>query len=237
MNKYGQTMNADAITTWLKKKIALHVFSCRVGSVLAFAAGLFVLYLTFWAAYVVILIGQDGISAITDLCFNRKFHITHFWRLVFSGFFIVALFLEWLRRRNAERDNSEEVSSPLGSRSLALYSMGGALAMVLANPQASSTLIAEILYAGPRLILGSISMARAAFPADFDVAGCSHVLQLAISKISAVTYEELNTTKSEFEETKLHHDFAQISGVVFLEKGLALTDDLRGELRGIMLQS
>ena len=92
-------MNADSITTWLKKKIALHVFSCRVGSVLALAAGLLVIYLTFWLAYVVIFIGQGGVSAITDLCFNRKFHISHFWRLVLSGLFIAALFFEWFRRR------------------------------------------------------------------------------------------------------------------------------------------
>ena len=83
--------------------------------------------------------------------------------------------------------------------------------------------------------MGAISMARTAFNRDFDVAGCSQVLQLAMSKISAVTYEELNTTKLEFEQTKLHHDLTQISGVVFLEKGIGLTDDLRAELRAVLL--
>jgi hypothetical protein len=215
----------------------MHIFSCRLGSVLALAAGLLVLYLTFWAAYVVIFICQDGVSAITDLCFNYKFHISHFWRLVLSGLFIAVLFFEWFRRCNLEPGDYSGVSSPAGSRAFVFYGgMGGALAMLLANPQASSTLIAEILYTGPRLIMAAVSMAREAFTHNFDVEGCSQVLQLAMSKINAVTYEELNTTKSEFEQTKLHNDLAQISGVVFLEKGVRLTDDLRGELHGLMLQ-
>ncbi len=230
-------MNADAIATWLKKKITWHRYSCWAGSVLALAAGFLALFLTFWFTYVVVFIGQEGVSAITDLCFNRKFHISHFWRMIISGLFVAALFFEWFRRRNAEPGNYEGVNSPPMSRAFVFYTgMGGALAMLLANPQASSTLIVEILCTGPRLILGSISMTRAALARDFDVEGCVQVLQLAMSKISAVTYEELNTTKSEFEQTKLYSDLAQISGVVFLEKGVRLTDDLRGELRGLMLQ-
>jgi hypothetical protein len=80
-------------------------------------------------------------------------------------------------------------------------------------------------------------MARSGLARNFDVAGCSQVLELLMSKGSAVTYEELGTIKSQFEQTKLHIDLAQISGVVFLEKGLGLTDDLRGELRGLVLQN
>jgi hypothetical protein len=228
----------EIIHNWLKRKIAQHTFSCWAGSVLALAAGLVALFLTFWFTYVVIFIAQDGISAITDLCFNTKFHINHFWRLILSGLFVAGLFYEWYRRRNAEPADYKGVNSPPGARGLVLWGgMGGALGMLLANPQASSSMIVEILCTGPRLVIGAVSMAQAALDRDFDLNGCTHVLQLLMSNASAVTYEELSMTKSEFELTKLHNNLAQISGVVFLERGLGLTEDLRGELRSLMLQN
>src|SRR5215469_5675529 len=111
----------EMIQNWLKKKIAQHTFSCWAGSVLALVAGVLALFLTFWFTYVVIFIAQDGISAITDLCFNHKFHINHFWRMILSGLFIAGLFYEWFRRRNAEPADYKGVNSPPGARGLVLW--------------------------------------------------------------------------------------------------------------------
>jgi hypothetical protein len=227
----------EAIQNWLKKKIALHILGCWLGSVLALLAGVLILFLTFWLADVVLFVGQWGVSAFMELCFNRGFHISHFWRLIISGIFLAALFAEWFRRRNMEFGNYGKVRSFPGAQALVLYDgVAGALAMLLANPQASSTMITEILYTGPRLIMGAISLAHKARSPHFDTEGCSQILQQLASKERAVTYEELNTTKSEFEKTKLHDNLAQIRGIVFLEKGLGLTDDLREELSGLMFQ-
>jgi hypothetical protein len=50
------------------------------------------------------------------------------------------------------------------------------------------------------------------------------------SRESAVTYEEFRTVQPEVDWEMLKNSLARVPGVVFLEKGLSLTDDLRKEL-------
>jgi hypothetical protein len=232
VEKNGLMHMTDAIEDLLKKKMTLHRVGCWVGSVLAFLVGALVLFLTFWFAYLVLFLGQWGISAFTDLCFNRKFHISHAWRLILCGLFLAVLFIEWLRRRHTELGNYGRINSPPGAQALVFHDGAlGAFAALLANPQTSATIIAEILYTGPRLIIGAGSLMREANRSrHFDLPGCAQILQCMLAKPGALTYEELNTTKSDFEQTKLQTNLAQIPGIVFLEKGLGLTEELRREL-------
>ena len=87
-------MTPEVIRRWLERKIAWHIVGCWAGALLALLAGMLVLYLTFWLAYVVLLIGEDGVSAVTGLFFNHEYHLGHAWRMVISGLFLAALFVE-----------------------------------------------------------------------------------------------------------------------------------------------
>jgi len=225
-------MTSEAIQHWLKKKFSMHIFGCWVGAVLALVVDSFVLFLTFWLAYFIVLMGEWGVSAVTELTFNHGFHLDHTWRLLISGGFLVALFVEWIRRSPWELDNYGTVNTPLGAQSLVMYDGAlGAFAMLLANPQVSASIITEILYIGPRLVLGAGSLAREAYRSwSFNLLECAQILQLLLSRENAVTYEEFKVIQRDTDWIKLKNNLARLSGVVFLEKGLSMTDDLRQEL-------
>jgi hypothetical protein len=225
-------MTSEAIQHWLEKRLSLHILGCWVGAVLALLAGVFVLFLIFWLAYFAVFMGEWGISAAMELTFNYKFHLGHTWRLGISGLFLVALFVEWIRRSPWELGNYGRVNSPLGAQALVMYDGAfGAFAMLLANPQASASMIAEILYTGPRLVLGARSLACEAYHSrSFSSAECARILQLLVSRENAVTYEEFGVMQQDTDWIKLKSNLARFSGVIFLEKGLSLTDDLRQEL-------
>jgi hypothetical protein len=225
-------MTPEAIQHWLKKKMALHITGCWVGAALGLVAGLFVLFLTFWLAYVAVFLVEYSVSALRQLISNRPFHLSHAWRMAICGLFLVAQFVEWIRRSPWDLGDYGDVDAPAGSKVLMIPSgVMGAFGMLLANPQASATLITEIIYTGPRLVLGARSLAVEACRARvFNLELGAWVLQLLASRGTAVTFEEFADIWPDADLVKLKNDLARIPGVVFLEKGLSLTEDLRREL-------
>ncbi len=226
-------MTPELIQRWLQRKIAWHIAGCWLGAALALVAGVFVLFLTFIMAYIVLLIGEDGVSAVTGLFFNHEYHLSHTWRVVICWLFLIALCLEWIRRSRWTSDSYEKSDALPGTR--ALVPFFGASSLLLVNPQASATFITQILYIGPRLVLGAKSLAREAYQSqNFKAEECARVLRSLVSAERAMTYEELNTFQPDTEWAVLKDSLARIPGVVFLEKGLSLTDELRKELCGLV---
>jgi hypothetical protein len=225
-------MTLEAIQHWLRKKIALHITGCWVGAVLGLMAGLVVLFLTFWLAYVAVFLVEYSVSALRQLIFNRPFHLSHAWRMAICGLFLVALFVEWIRRSPWELGNYGKVNAPPGSQALVIQGgVIGACGMLLANPQASATMIAEIIYTGPRLVLGARSLVCEAYRArGLNLEQCAEVLHLLASRGTAVAWEEFAAIWPDIDQINLKNGLARIPGVVFLEKGLSLTDDFRREL-------
>lgn len=228
-------MSPDALQSWLKRKLALAAAGRWVGAVLVLLAGVVVLFLTFWLAYAVVFVGLWAVSAASELIWSRRLHLAHEWRLVVSGLFLVVLFAEWLRRSPWSLGHYGSVrTTPLGN---ALVYRGGGLAsfaVLLANPQASSTMVAELLYTGPRLVLGAWHLAREACRLRaVDPAVGAWVLACLASRNEAVTREEFLDAWPGLDWQALLADVAPVEGVVFLTKGLTLTPELRAELRNL----
>lgn len=224
-------MESLTYQNWLKKRAGRHILACSIGSVLSLLAGLVVLFLTFWFAYFVVYLGEGGVSAVTELCFNHRFHLGHAWRLVICGFFIVALFVEWIRRSPWDLGNYGKVVSPPGAKALARRDGTVALGLLLANPQASASIIAEILYTGPRLVLGAGSLVRSGLQTrNLDTPACAQILELLAASEKPVTYEELQSAQPEVEWIRTGASMTWIPGIIILEKGLSTTNDLREEL-------
>jgi hypothetical protein len=222
-------MTLEVITKWLSRKMARHIAGYWVGAVLALLAGIFVLFLIFIAAYIVLCLGEDGVSAVTGLFFNRSLHLSHAWRVVICWLFLTALCVEWIRRSPWGVSEYEKTDASPGAR--AFVPFFGASSLLLSNPQASATLITEILYIGPRLVLGAKSLAIEAYRSrNLKIQECSRVLQLLSSAQRTMTYEELSTVCPGADWPMLKNSLSRIPGIVFLEKGLGLTDDLRKEL-------
>jgi hypothetical protein len=206
--------------------------TCWVGCVLALAGGLAVLFLTFWLTYAILCVGEVGVSAISELVFSRKLHLTHGWRLAVSGVFIVALFAEWLRRSPWSLGDYGPTKGGHLTNALVLRTGAlGGLAVLLANPQASTTMITEFLYTGPRLVLGAGHLAREAVrTARMELYWSAQVLELLSARSHAVTYEEIATAWPDADSQRIRMGLAWIPGIVFLNKGMSLTSDLRAEL-------
>jgi hypothetical protein len=223
-------MNTDAIKSWLKKKKTLGAaFRCLL-AVLAVLVGGTVLFLTFWFTYAVIYIGCMGVTAFSELAFSKPLRLTHEWRLGGSGLFLVALFIQHLRTSPwywGDYPKRDYVSAP----GLQYHAgVAGGLAFMLAYPGASANMIADILMSGPRLVTGAWNLWRESMRlARLDVAGCAELLTFLSSRDAAVPYEELRDAGWENWFGQLHC----IEGVVFLEKGLGLSEELRKTLNRI----
>ena len=215
-------MNPEILNSWLKKKKTWGVTSNCLFGVLAFIAGLVVLFLTFWFTYAAIYFIGDGFSSLCKTALNKQIHVSHTTRLICSGLFILLLFIQHFRTspfhwgEYPKREYcSAFVSHRLGPMALLLY------------PGASANMIADILLSGPRLVTGAWTLVSQALRLRrMDEAGCAQLLVFLASKPGAVPYEDLRSAG--WEDWFPH--LRCIEGVLFLERGLSLSSDLRKEL-------
>ncbi len=216
-------MNQEAVKVWLKAKKSSGATARCLLAFGALLAGAAVLFLTFWFVYAVIWFCFPGVSAISQLAFSKKLKLAHEWRLILSGVFIVLLFIQHFRTSQWHWGEYEEVDP---YRAWALGRAFGPFGALLSAPGASANIIADILLSGPRLITGSWNLWRESrrFGA-MDEDCCSQLLVILASRHSAVPFEELR-------EAGWEEWFGQmrcIDGVIFLEKGISLSPELRRE--------
>lgn len=223
-------MEIEAIERWLKRKKHRLVISSYLLAVAALLGGVVVLFLTFWLTYAIIWIGWAGISAATELIFSRPLQLRHEWRLGLSGVFIVLLFIQHARTDPwhwGDYPRRNYVSAP-GLQ----YQAGvmGGLAFMLAYPGAAANMVADILLSGPRLVVGAWRLVKKSGRVKhLDENGCSQLLAFLERRPGAVTYEELREAGWDEWLGQLR----EIEGVIFLDKGLSLSAELRQELCGL----
>jgi len=131
-------------------------------SALALVAGMVVLFLTFWFTYAIIWFGMLGISATSELLFNRRLVLNHIWRLILSSVFIGLLFIG-----NARTDREYLADYPRRNyRGIGIGTqagVAGALVSLLTYPGASTRMISDLLFTGPRLVVYACRLAAQAF--------------------------------------------------------------------------
>ena len=225
-------MTHDALKAWLKRKKSSGATARCLLAFAALLAGVLILFLTFWFTYAVIWICVPGISAVSEMAFSKKLKLAHEWRLVLSGGFLLLLFIQHSRTNPLHWGDYEEddyVSAP-GLQAHA--GMMGAFAFLLTYPGASANIIASILLTGPRLTIGSWRLWRESRRfVELDEEGCSQLLAFLSGQHSAVAYDALR-------EAGWGEWFGQlrcIDGVIFLEKGITLSSDLKIELLKLQL--
>jgi hypothetical protein len=217
-------MNSDLIKVWLKRKTSSGATSRILLAMVAFLAGLVVLFLTFWFTYAIIWFGFRGVSAFASLLFSRKLHLGHEWRLAASAGFLVLLFVQHLRTSPWHWGDYPKEDF---DRAFGLNASLGAIPALLSCPGTSANMIADILLSGPRLVTGARTLVQESSRLrQLDVEGCGQLLAFLASRPVPVPYEELRAAGWEAWFSQLR----SIEGVVFLEKGLNLTAELRKEL-------
>lgn len=222
-------MNSDAIKIWLKRKQASGATSRCLLAIVALLAGFVVLFLTFWFTYAIIWFGFRGVAALSSLVFSQKLRLGHEWRLVASAVFLVLLFVQHFRTSPWHWGDYPPEDF---DRAFGLNASLGAIPALLSCPGTSANMIADILLSGPRLVTGARTLLQESRRLrQLDVEGCSQLLAFLTSRPTPVAYEELR----EAGWADWLGQLRNIEGVVFLEKGLNLTAELRKELVQLQL--
>jgi hypothetical protein len=121
--------------------------------------GLTVVAFTFFFCYSVVWVGYNyGISAIGELVFSRKLHLSHHQIVGLSSVFVAFLFLEQALVKRSLTDPAD--AQPLRLRGIWLAGLIGSCCGLLANARVSSAIITDLLLLGPRMTLKSLSMLR-----------------------------------------------------------------------------
>jgi hypothetical protein len=153
MSSHHQNFSVAGRTSNLKTAIGSLLLS-----VLAFTAGLVVLFITFWFTYAIIWFGMLGISAASELLFDQRLALSHVWRLALSSIFIVLLFFG--NARTSRDYLSDYARRDYHGQALgAMAGLSGALACLLAYPGTSAKMISDLLFTGPRLVIFASQLA------------------------------------------------------------------------------
>jgi len=220
-------MDPAAIQEWIKRWKTREQRSNRIFAVLSLLAGILVLFFTFWFTYAIVWFGAWGVSAVSELVWNKKLHLPHEWGLILSGIFVVLLFMQHIRTDPFHWGDYPKRNYVSLSGLQYRFGIGGALGTILFYPGASANMIADILLTGPRLTMGAWKFEKQARQsARLDEENCAKLMTFLAGRPMVVSYEELRDAGWESWLPQLR----SINGVNFLEKGLSLSQDFRAEL-------
>src|SRR6266478_6400772 len=150
-------MVSEPIKIWLRKTRRKEMAVSGCLSALSLLSGVVLLFLTFWLVYAIIWVITSGFSAASELLVSKPVFLSHGWRLTLSGVFIVLLFIG-----NARTSREYLGSYPRDDYPVSPAALGGSLAVVwlLSHSEATSKMICDLLYTGPRLVVGAWNLAR-----------------------------------------------------------------------------
>jgi hypothetical protein len=224
---------AMTLITWLKKWRATQAAGALFFCSLSLVSGAVILFLTFWFAYAIIFVSVEGASAASQLIFNHALMMPHGWRLVCAGVFIVLVIIESARTPNEELTDYPRESYPFGAR-LAWMSGIVSLLMMLKYRRASSQIIRQCLFVGPRLEAASWRYwVRFLRLLRLQSDSCAAALACLAAGEESMTLTELAGKLPVQAGRDLAANLGLIEGVVLVGHEVtrfALTDDFRTEL-------
>lgn len=235
MSATGQT----AMEGWVRQRFAQEASMSVLMGVAAIGLGVVVVFLTFWLAYLAMWLVGEVLSAVTQIVVNKKLPWPHWLRMAGAAGFMVLLFRHhfrtspWARGSYADPDAAppggfNKMGGPIALHGGAVLSLG----QLVRYPTASSRLIIELLETGPRLFTGARALFKqAATMRNLDTTGCAWVLTALSGRTGSVPREELMAAWPDGDWPRLWEQLRLIDGLVFLEKGISLTEDLRNELK------
>ena len=222
------------LNKWIKKKIAIQVAFHAVTAFLSLLTGIVVLLITFFLAYAVIWFGFNlGISALSELLFNRRLHVPHEYILAACFLFLALLFIENAR---ISREYLNSYATEPRCRTGILWAAGilGAIATLLANPSASAKMITDLLFSGPRLITSAVRrFQRVVHLIRMNLSTYSRVLMVLVQRVTRVSSSELADIVPGCDPLIIFSQLQELDGVCFVggePPGVVVADTLREEL-------
>lgn len=226
-------MQVETLERWIRQRLRRDANLCVVLSPVAILGGLLVLFLTFWLAYAVSFMVAKVFAAIPALLFDVRWKLGHTGRLWAAAGFMVVLIVSFLRSdRRFPTSYGDFEGDPI-NLGLALSRHDGtsraSLALML-HPGTSARMIVDLLNIGPRLVWGGFALLReSAGSRSADTVAAARLAWTLVTSPGRVTYEALGSIYDRRELNAAFRALKAIPGVVFLEQGVTLTQELRAE--------
>lgn len=228
-------MASDNVQRWLRRRARRDAAGNVAVVFLALAAGAVVLTVTFFFTYALVWFAfRFAVSSVSEILLNRPVRPSHAMILWICSGILGLLFIG-----NARTSREDLGTRPRQNYTASPSQLGflGPLGVLLAYPGASSRLIADLLFTGPRCVVAAWRASqKAARLLRLDVESCACVLAVLAERDGHLSREELAEQSGARNAGRAFEQLRDIEGVVFLDlglPGLSLTADLRQELRAL----
>jgi DnaJ-domain-containing protein 1 len=234
-----RALNAGELSLqmWLRRRRATAVAQGIFSVVALLAAALAILAAIFFFTYAVVWFAYNyGISAVSELIFGRRQHISHNAILIICWCFLALLFIENAR---VSRDYSARYSTtPTAWSHLWLAGLLGSIVALLVNANDSARMTTDLLLTGPRL-MGAFVRAfhRTLLLIRADLQTWSNALMILASRTSPVSAAELNAALRGHDSSRVLSQLAALGTVLFIRKEpptVALDPDFREQLQRLL---
>ena len=218
-------MNSPLIN-WLHRKRRLEGPACLLGAIGSAVAGLLVSAATAVFVFVGFVIGWAGGAAGWEIVTGRS--VSRFPKIeiaCFTGAFLALLFVRMARSKWWERGDI-----PAGVWSI--YSSRENPASASATAVGMARIVTDILSWGPRIVSSSWrTFGKSLRWRRLNIESCAQVLEILAQSDRAVPRQELaGQLSSAVHWPDVEQQLRDIEGVLFLERGLTLNQELRLEL-------
>jgi len=181
-------MDSEPIKIWLRKKRRKEMAVVVSLSGISLVGGLVLLFLTFWFVYAIIWFGMFGVSAASELLASKRVSLPHAWRLGLSAAFIALLFIG-----NARTSREYLSAYPKDNYRPSPAVFGGSLALIwlLGHSEASSKMISDLLFTGPRCVMAGLDLGSKFMRLNnLDLGACSQVLSRLAEGQASISKDE-----------------------------------------------
>lgn len=226
-------MSPVALEPWLRQRLRRDAFVCLTLGPLAIAGGLLALFLTFWLAYAFSWIVGRGGGSLIELLGAARWRPDHRQCLWGATGFTGLLVFTHLRGpgRPADLGDYPAGEPTLLGEALARTTALSPTSLLLLQPGYGARMIVDLLLTGPRLVHGGVRLLRegmAKFGAD--VSAGAHLLGRLQVSPGKVPYADLSAGQDVADLRAAMLTLWGVSGVIFLEQGMTLAEELRAEL-------
>ena len=226
-------MNSERLEHWFKRYVAVRKYGCWAGVPLMLLGGAVVLFFTFWFTYFVIFLADSGFNELIEIFTGHAWHLSHNVRLILSAMFIVLLFISWARTTPWKAAHFRPVRENAMADAFADSQNVGPFAKILSNPQTSANIIAQALYFGPHLVMGSWnSICQARRLSAINQPVCVSALELLLSKPGRVTQNDFAAERPQLSWSEVRSGLSGVYGVLISTDAVQVTNDFRDELSG-----
>lgn len=230
-------MQVEVLERWLSRRLRHDSTVCLLICPAALLGGLLALFLTYWLAYALSWVSARALLAVPELLLGWRGAFGHAARLWTAAGFVALLVVTYARsdrRFPTSYGDFQEDDPALLGRTLAGGTRPSETSALLLYPGFGARMVVDILSVGPRLLWGAVALwSEGSAKRGADASAGARLLWTLLAAPGKVAYEALAEAYEPGELRRGLLALRGIPGIVFLEQGLTLGEELRAELAAL----